>query len=202
MISSGAHRSRAPYFIRRVRITATDPLAKVMLDNGYRVYPEQSSGGVSAETFDKMSKYEQVEALQKSNTWVIEFPVKTATTMRSSQESAISQLGRYLDIQKYWTDHNTSITIEFSPDEVEAVVDMLLENWDDYVAVSFMPKDTTAYPQLPEEPITEEEYLVRASEVAHISASAIVEQLKDLERENAMSELLDADCAGGACPIR
>ena len=202
MISSGAHMSRAPYFIRRVRITATDPLAKVMLDNGYRVYPEQSSGGVPADQFDRMSKYEQVEALQKSNTWVIEFPVKTATTMHSADQSAVSQLGRYLDIQHYWTDHNTSITIEFAPDEVEDLVDMLLNNWDDYVAVSFMPKDTTAYPQLPEEPISAEEYEVRAKEVAHITAHDIVEQLKDLERENAMSELLDADCAGGACPIR
>lgn len=128
--------------------------------------------------------------------------MKTTASMRSADESAVSQLGRYLDFQKYWTDHNTSITIEFAPDEVDSLVDMLLENWDEYVAVSFMPKDTTAYPQLPEEPITEDEYNSRAAKLAHIKQSDIVEALKELERENMMSELLDSDCIGGACPVR
>ncbi len=202
MISSGAHMSRAPYFIRRVRITATDPLAKVMLDAGFRVYPETATTGMSDERFNKLSQFERIAVLQQAKTWVIEFPVKTSAKLRSADESAIDQLGRYLDLQKYWTDHNTSITIEFAPDEVDELVDMLLENWDDYVAVSFMPKDTNAYPQLPEEVITEEEYLRRAKEIEHISAHAIVEALKELERENMMSDLLDADCVGGACPVR
>jgi adenosylcobalamin-dependent ribonucleoside-triphosphate reductase len=202
MISSGAHRSRAPYFIRRVRITSSDPLAKVMLDAGYPVYPSVTSNGPTEAQLKAMKPFELASELQKSSTWVIEFPVATNAVMRSSEESAVSQLGRYLDLQKFWTDHNTSITIEFDVSEVEALVDMLLENWDDYVAVSFMPKDTTAYPQLPEEPITEAEYLERAAKLTHINAHDIVEALKEVERENKMSELLDADCAGGACPVR
>lgn len=202
MISSGAHRSRAPYFIRRVRITASDPLAKVMLDAGYPVYPTVTSNGPTETQLKAMKPFELAEHLQKSNTWVIEFPIVSNTTMRSSDESAVSQLGRYLDLQKYWTDHNTSITIEFSPNEIDELVDMLLQNWNDYVAVSFMPKDTTAYPQLPEEPITEKEYLDRAGKLTHIHPRDIVEALKEVERENKMSDLLDADCLGGACPIR
>lgn len=202
MISSGAHMSRAPYFIRRVRITASDPLAKVMLDAGYPVYPLVVQNGPTEIQLKSMSAFELYTELQKSNTWVIEFPVATNATMKSSEQTAISQFGRYLDLQKYWTDHNTSITIEFDPSEVDTLVDMLLENWDDYVAVSFMPKDTNAYPQLPEEPITEDEYLDRAAKLTHIDANTIVEALKEVERENKMSELLDADCAGGACPIR
>jgi ribonucleoside-diphosphate reductase alpha chain/ribonucleoside-triphosphate reductase len=202
MISSGAHRSRAPYYIRRVRITSSDPLAKVMLDAGYPVYPSVVSGGPTEAQLKTMKPFELAQALQKSSTWVIEFPIKSDTTMRSSDESAISQFGRYLDLQHYWTDHNTSITIEFSPDEVDSLVDMLLEHWDEYVAVSFMPKDTTAYPQLPEEPITEEEYYLRAGKLAHINNTQIIEALKELERENLMSELIDSDCASGACPVR
>lgn len=201
MISSGAHRSRAPFFIRRVRITSSDPLAKVMLDAGYPVYPSVTSNGPTEVQLKAMKPFELAAELQKSSTWVIEFPVATNATMRSSEESAISQLGRYLDLQRYWTDHNTSITIEFDASEVGELVDMLLENWDDYVAVSFMPKDTTAYPQLPEEPITEHEYLSRAAAL-HSTPRDIVEALNEVERENKMSELLDADCAGGACPIR
>lgn len=202
MISSGAHMSRAPYFIRRVRITSSDPLAKVMLDAGYPVYPLVVQNGPTEAQLKAMKPFELTYELQKSSTWVIEFPVATSTKMKSSEQTAISQFGRYLDLQKYWTDHNTSITIEFSPDEVNELVDMLLENWDDYVAVSFMPKDTTAYPQLPEEPITEEEYINKTAKLMHIRTHDIVEALKDVERENKMSELLDQDCVGGACPIR
>ncbi len=202
MISSGAHRSRAPYFIRRVRITASDPLAKVMLDAGYPVYPSVISDGPTEEQLKAMKPFELAQHLAASDTWVIEFPIKTTTSTKSSEEPAIYQLGRYLDLQRYWTDHNTSITIEFAPDEVNDLVDMLLENWDDYVAVSFMPKDTTAYPQLPEEVITEEEYNERANKLAQINMNDIIEILKDTERENKMSELLDADCAGGSCPVR
>jgi len=202
MISSGAHRSRAPFFIRRVRITASDPLAKVMLDAGYPVYPSVKSGGPTEQQLLDMSAYELYEQLQKSDTWIIEFPVKTSAKYASGDETAISQLGRYLDIQKYWADHNTSITIEFAPDEVDQLVAMLMDNWDDYVAVSFMPKDTTAYPQLPEQVITEEEYNRRAAVIKDVNPKDIVEALKEIERENKMSELLDADCVGGACPIR
>lgn len=202
MISSGAHKSRAPYYIRRVRITASDPLAKVMLDAGFPVYPSVVSGGPTEAQLKNMKPFELAKELQKSSTWVIEFPIKSTTVTRSSDESAISQFGRYLDLQHYWTDHNTSITIEFSPDEVNDLVDMLLEHWDEYVAVSFMPKNTTAYPQLPEEPITEEEYYLRADKLTHITDTQIVEALKDLERENLMSDLIDADCASGACPVR
>lgn len=202
MISSGAHRSRSPYYIRRVRITSSDPLAKVMLDAGYPVYPSVVSGGPTESQLKLMKPFELAQELQKSSTWVIEFPIKSNTTMRSSDESAISQFGRYLDLQHYWTDHNTSITIEFSPDEVDVLVNMLLEHWDEYVAVSFMPKNTTAYPQLPEEPITEEEYYLRAGKLAHINDDQIIEALKELERDNLMSDLLDADCTSGACPVR
>jgi len=202
MISSGAHMSRAPYFIRRVRITSSDPLAKVMLDAGYPVYPLVIQNGPTEQQLKAMKPFELAAELQKSNTWVIEFPIATNTKMKSSEQTAINQLGRYLDLQKHWTDHNTSITIEFNKDEVEELIDMLLDNWDDYVAVSFMPKDTTAYPQLPEEPITEIEYLERAAKLTHITSRDIVEALKEIERENKMSELLDPDCVNGACPIR
>ncbi len=202
MISSGVHKSRAPYFIRRVRITASDPLAQVMLDAGYPVYPEVTSSGPTEQELKDMTPFQLAQELQKANTWIVEFPIKTSAHDKSTDESARSQLGRYLDFQRYWTDHNTSITIQFSPDEVDSLIDMLLEYWDDYVAVSFMPKDTTAYPQLPEEIIDEETYNRLAAKVSHINQHDIVEALKEIERDNKMSDLEDADCATGACPIR
>ncbi len=201
-ISSGVHRGRAPYYIRRVRITATDPLARVMLDAGYPIYPESSSDGPSVAEFDKMRAMEQWEILQKARTWVIEFPMKSSTKVAAADESAVDQFNRYLLFQREWTDHNTSITINFSADEVDELVDTILENWDDYIAISFLQKDTVAYPLLPEEPITKEEYDRRINERPALSEQAITDALNALETMNGATELLDADCVGGACPVR
>lgn len=201
-ISSGIHRSRAPYYIRRVRITASDPLARVMLDAGYPVYPENSSSGPSVEEFNKLGAMAKWEVLQKATTWVIEFPMKSSAKIGIDDESAIAQFQRYLLFQKLWTDHNTSITINFSSDEVDGLVDSILEHWDEYIAISFSPKAMDTYPLLPEEPITEEEYNARRNNIPALSQHYLFESLNSLELTDLSTELLDADCAGGVCPIR
>jgi len=201
-ISSGVHRARAPYYVRRVRITSSDPLARVMLDAGYPVYPENNSAGPTVEQFDKMRALEQWEVLQQAQTWVIEFPMQSSTKIGANDESAVDQLMRYLSFQKHWTDHNTSITINFTVDEIDALVDAILEHWDDYIAVSFLIKETMAYPLLPEEPITKEEYERRVNDLPHHTESDIINALTQLESHNGATELLDADCVGGACPVR
>jgi len=201
-ISPGGHRSRAPYYIRRVRITSTDPLARVMLNLGLPVYPENNSDGPTVAEFDRMANYEKIQVLQKANTWVIEFPVKTAAKVESKEEPAIIQFERYLKLQQYWTDHNTSVTIEFGEDEIEELVDSILLHWNEYIAISFMPKKEFTYPLLPEEPITKEEYDHRAASLTHITDTKILELLTEYEREDMATELLDADCEGGYCPVR
>lgn len=201
-VSAGVHQSRAPYYLRRIRITASDPLAKVMLDAGYPVYPLVTANGPTEQELIQMKPFELSAELQKASTWVIEFPVKTKASMKSSDESAVSQFGRYLDFQKYWTEHNTSITIEFSPDEIPELIDMIYTHWDSYIGVSFIVKDTNAYPQMPEEVITESEYNRRAALLQDITQQSIVNALMDVERENRMSDILDSECIGGMCPIR
>lgn len=134
-VSSGAHRGYAPYYIRRVRITSTDPLAKVMLDLGFPVYPETGQGP-TAEQFNKLSTSDRYAALEKANTWVIEFPIKTAVAKPSSEETAVEQYQRYQLLQKSWTDHNTSITISVGNDEWNDITEAIYNSWDDYIGVS------------------------------------------------------------------
>lgn len=201
-ISSGVHRARAPFYVRRVRITATDPLARVMLDLGYPIYPELSSNGPTVSEFDAMSNLSKWEELQKAHTWVVEFPMRSSTKIGIADESAVDQFNRYLLFQKYWTDHNTSITIAFAPDEVTNLVDSILENWDNYIAISFLPKDTTEYPLLPEQPITEKEYYERLANLPTITESMITDALMTLEHKDMSTELIDADCESGVCPVR
>jgi len=201
-ISSGVHRDYAPFYIRRVRITASDPLAKVVLAMGYPVYPETGQGP-SVHDFDQLSAYDKMQALEVANTWVVEFPVQSPVKLAAVDESAVQQLARYFTFQRNYTDHNTSITVYYDVSEVAAIIDMLYENWNDYVGVSFLPRDNSIYPLLPKEKINAEEYHYRASQIKTNDIMHTMENLlKDTERSFAATELLDADCDGGICPIR
>ena len=73
-VSSGVHYSHAPYYIRRVRITAADPLCKVCEELGYHVLPE-----VGQDPDDPTTK-------------VVEFPVKAPEGRVKADVSAIEQL--------------------------------------------------------------------------------------------------------------
>lgn len=199
-VSSGGHSSYAPFYVRRVRISSFDPLAKTMLAVGYPVYPEATT--MRPEEFVKLSNFERMKVLDSAQTWVIEFPIKTSAKRSANSESAVEQLNRYFTLQEYWTDHNTSITITFSPEEVDEIIEMILENWDNYIGVSFLPKNTTAYPLLPYEEITEEEFAKRRNQVEHITWENIVAELVQRESKQTEEDEFDPDCAGGACPVR
>lgn len=199
-VSSGAHSSYAPYYIRRVRISSFDPLAKTMLAVGYPVYPEATT--MRPEDFVKLSNFERMKVLDSAQTWVVEFPIKTSAPRSANTESAIAQLNRYFLLQSNYTDHNTSITVTFAQDEINDIIDLILERWDDYIGVSFLPKNTGAYPLMPYEEISEAEYVKRRNEVEHVTWEKIVAELSQRELVMFDEEELDADCVGGACPVR
>lgn len=198
-VSSGVHRSFAPFYIRRVRVSSSDPIARAAIVKGYRVYPETGQGP-GVEEFDRLSEYDKVGILEKADTWVIEFPVKSATKVKAYDESAVEQLKRYIMFQQCWTDHNTSITVYVGEDEWEDLVNFVYDNWDDYVAVSFLPKDGNIYPLMPMEEITEEKYYELVSRIK--SDVDLFSILLDIEKKESAAEIIDTDCSTGACPIR
>lgn len=199
-VSSGCHRSFAPYFIRRVRINSSDPLAKAVLNSGYPVFPE-SNTKVSKEKFEHLSPFEKMKVLNESSTWVVEFPVKSKATKTANEESAIEQLERYFRLQKNWTDHNTSITVYVDSSEWEDVTDFIYENWEDYIAVSFLEKDCNFYELMPYEQISEEEYHQRISEIK--TDVDIYQIMNEIENGSyTESDLLEDGCESGVCPVR
>lgn len=178
-VSSGIHRSHSPFFIRRVRVTYTDPLAKVAMKLGWPVHPE------SGQTWDNC------------NTVVVEFPVKSPVKKTKYDVTAIEQLETYKMFQECYTEHNTSITVTVREHEWEAVEQWVWDNWDSFVAVSFLPLDDAHYPLAPYESITEEEYNRRKAEMKPFDHALLsrYENGEDLE-------VSDDECVGGACPIR
>ncbi|RGY96842.1 ribonucleoside-triphosphate reductase, adenosylcobalamin-dependent [Clostridium sp. AM58-1XD] len=179
-VSSGVHYSHAPFYIRRVRITATDPLCRVCEDLGYPVLPE-----VGQNPDDPTTK-------------VVEFPVKAPAGRVKADVSAIEQLENYKMFMQHYVDHNCSITVHVRDHEWEEVEQWVWDNWDDVVALSFLSYDDSFYELLPYEAITEEEYEQRKSWMRPFNPSL----LSKYEHEETELDIGDSECTGGVCPVR
>jgi ribonucleoside-diphosphate reductase alpha chain/ribonucleoside-triphosphate reductase len=206
-VSSGIHRTWSKYYIRRVRISSSDPLAYTMLYSGFSVFPENGewkSGPqdpIKAEEAFKELGYEQrVEALKEASTWVVEFPVESDAAMNANDEPALKQLERYFLFQNTYTDHNTSITVYVGEDEWEPVMKEIYDNWNDYIAIAFLPRQSEKrmYALPPYESIDQAEFHTRTQEVSFDR-----DVLDMIEQQEWDGELLDSiECASGVCPVR
>ena len=179
-VSSGVHYSHSPYYIRRIRITAADPLCRVCEDLGYPVLPE-----VGQDPQDPTTK-------------VVEFPVQAPSGRVKADVSAVEQLENYKMFMEHYVDHNCSITVHVRDNEWDEVEQWVWDNWDDVVALSFLSYDDSFYELMPYEAIDEAEYERRRAAMKPFNPSL----LSRYEREETELDLGDPECAGGACPIR
>ncbi len=179
-VSSGVHYSHSPYYIRRVRISAADPLVKVCEELNYPIYPEVG------------------QTMENCTTKVIEFPVKAPEGITKYDVSAIEQLENYTLFMENYVDHNCSITVHVRDHEWELVEDWVYENWDDVVALSFLSLDDNFYQLLPYEAIEEDEYNKRVESMRPF-VPALLSKYETNEQE---LDIGDEGCETGACPIR
>ena len=179
-VSSGVHYSHSPYYIRRIRITAADPLCRVCEDLGYPVLPE-----VGQDPQDPTTK-------------VVEFPVKAPAGRVKADVSAIEQLENYKMFMEHYVDHNCSITVHVRDNEWDDVEQWVWDNWDDVVALSFLSYDDSFYELMPYEAMDETEYERRRAAMKPFNPSL----LSRYEREETELDIGDPECAGGACPVR
>ena len=182
--TEGIHKPLGKYIFNNVQFSKHDPVVDKLREANYKVinHPTDDSGVLV--TFP-------VE-------WT-DVPFHKYEGKEVNLDSAIEQLEKYKLIQTSWTQQNTSVTISYGTEEVPEIIDWLLENWDCYVGVSFIyrtdPTKTAkdlGYLYLPQEVVTEEDYREYAS----------ILQPVDLENTNSFDEIVDADCATGACPIK
>lgn len=178
-VSSGLHFSHAPYYIRRIRINSTDPLAKVCMSLGYPVHPEVGQDWSNATTH------------------VIEFPVKSPEGRTKYDVTAIEQLEIYKMFMEEYVDHNASITVSVRPNEWEAVEEWMYENWDSCIGISFLALDDSYFQLLPYEAIDKTEYERRLEEMKPFNP----ELLKRFENGEE-HDLDNSECNSGSCPIR
>lgn len=177
--SSGLHVSHAPYYIRRIRINANDPLAKVAMELGWRINPEVGQTWLNARTL------------------VIDFPVASGARKTKDDVYVKEQFDTYFRFQEYYTAHNSSNTIHVRDNEWGEVEQIVWDNWNDFIGVSFLSYDNHSYELAPYETITEEEYHELRDSMKPFDAS----RLQRWETTG-LSELSDESCADGACAPR
>jgi len=181
--ASGIHPRHAPYYIRRVRISATDSLFKMMRDQGVPYYPEVG------------------QSMEEANTFVLEFPIKapdhSADTRFKDDISALEQLEYWKRVKLNFTEHNPSATISVGASEWISVVDWIQKNWDIIGGLSFLPRSDYVYRLAPYEAITKEEYEARMARFPKMDYSKLIAY----ERQDETEMKKELACAGNACEV-
>ncbi|MGK7891444.1 MAG: LAGLIDADG family homing endonuclease [Leptolyngbyaceae cyanobacterium] len=161
--SSGWHPPKAQRFIRRITFGKNDPVALACLDYGYPVVPSQSDrddeGCLLNDPFDP-----------RCTEWLVEIPTEVswanlpgADAVNISQFSALAQFDFYMQVQRHYTTHNTSATIELREPEIDALGTRIFEAIRDdegYMSAALLARfdDHQTFPRLPFEPIDKETY--------------------------------------------
>jgi ribonucleoside-triphosphate reductase len=178
--SSGIHPRFAPYYIRRVRISGTDPLYKMMKDQGVKFLPEV---GQDPET---------------ATIWVCEFPMKSPEgSVCASEMTAIEQLENWLKCKRHWAEHTVSCTVYVKDDEWLAVGQWVYSHWDHVTGISFLPYSDHVYQLAPMEEITESQYIHMLDEMVEIDYS----KLGEYEKADMTTGAQNLACTAGQCEI-
>jgi intein/homing endonuclease len=196
--SPGWHPPKAQRFIRRITFRKEDPVARACMDYGYSIIPSQSdkdeNGQLLNDPFDP-----------RCTEWLVEIPVSVtwadldgADLVEISKFDVMAQFDFYMQVQKFYTRHNTSATLELREHEIEPLGKKIYEAIRDdegYISAALLARfdDLQTFPRLPFEPIDKATY-------EKLSAEVLVRRQSDdfyasLLRYDS-GELMDAGPAG------
>lgn len=176
--ASGIHQRYANYYIRRYRIAATDPLFRMMVDQGVPYQPEV---GQDADT---------------ASTMVLDFPYAAPKGAKTRHDfTAMQQLEHWKAVKDFWCEHNQSITVYVGENEWMDTAAWVYNNFDDVCGISFLPKSNHVYMLAPYEEINKDQYKELATKFPKIDYT----QLSKYELEDNTLGSKTYACVGGAC---
>lgn len=178
--ASGMHPRHSKFYIRRIRISATDALFKMLKDQGVPYHPEVG------------------QTAENATTYVLEFPVKAPNgSIFRDDLSAIEQLEYWKTVKVNYTEHNPSVTVSVGNDEWIAVANWVYENWDIVGGLSFLPREDAVYKLAPYETIDEKTYRELSKRLEHIDYAKII----TYEKQNETDLKKELACVAGVCEI-
>ena len=168
--SSGWHPPKSQRFIRRITVGANDPVALAAIDYGYSVIPAQSARDEEGNLLDNINDHRVQE-------WLIEIPTEVSWANIEGVDRhdlanlpAAAQFGLYMQVQNFYTEHNTSATIEFREDEIDELSELIHDHMGKgYISAALLQRFDASggtFPRLPFEPISKETYDELAERVA------------------------------------
>ncbi len=176
--SSGMHARHSQYYIRRIRISASDPLFQMLKEQKFPYKPEVG------------------QTMENATTFVLEFPVKAPEgAVLSDHLTAHDQLQHWSMVKKNYCEHNPSVTISVGEDEWIETAAWIYDSWSNIGGLAFLPRMNHSYQLAPYEEITKEELNLHEKSLPDVDFSNIVVYEKDDQTEGAK----EAACVGGAC---
>lgn len=172
--SSGIHGRYSPYYIRRVRADARDPLCGALEAAGVPVETDVTSPTTKVFTFYQKAPEGSVMA---------------------SNQDAMDQLKLNSIYQHWWCEHKVSQTVYYKDSEFLQVGQWIYNNFDEVSGISFLPFSEHSYQQAPYEEISEDDYLKGISTMPQ----SIDWDINELDDNTEGSQTLA--CVGNMCEI-
>lgn len=171
----GVHPSFDEYYIRRVRMSTTDPLIQICKDSGYRVEYVKNFDGT-----------------ENHDTSIVEFPCFSKNSVLAKDMTAVKQLELVKKLQTVWSDNSVSCTVYYKKEELSEIKNWLKENYKDSIkTVSFLLHKDHGFVQSPYQSITIDEY------------QEAIKSLKQLSKQDLGTASLDGlECEAGVCPVK
>lgn len=174
--SSGIHARHSPYYIRRVRNDAKDPISQLMVEQGF---PHEVD-------------------VTNPNVLVFEFPIRSPEgAVLRDHRSAIEELDHWLLFQEHWCEHKPSVTVTVRENEWPAVGAWVWDHFDAMSGVSFLPHSGHTYRQAPYEEVDE-------ARLMQLEARMPLGEWGDLsfyEKDDETKGSQELACVAGACEV-
>lgn len=177
-VTPGVHPAYAPYYVRRVRFGASDPLVDACRKRGYKVVWDIG-----------------IDGREDHTRYVVEFPCMSPDgSIMAKDMTAVQQLEWVKKMQTDWADNAVSVTVYYRKEELDEIKAWLASNYDKSVkSVSFLLHSDHNFVLPPYEEITKEQYekLVSKIDFSIPLTQSRFDGAVDMD-----------DCATGACPVK
>jgi len=181
--ASGIHPRYADYYIRRVRVNAKDPIARLLSDKGVPWNPEVG------------------QTVDEYTTAVFEFPMKSPRgAVNRHMWTALEQLEYWKMFNECWCDGNPSQTVYVKEDEWVEVGAWIYRNWNQVCGLSFLPHDGGSYQLAPYEEVDADAYHEAVRQFSRVKVDLDLE-LNSYEQEDNTEGAKTYACTGTSCEL-